>query len=295
MKSFRQHISEALLPVDRADVDLIFKKLAPVCADLEAAWDVADNPELSTMSDSVKDAAIQAALSRAMAKHTGSGFVYSKKPVAVLSSADLKSELAKKAHEINPIKIEVYYVLGPNDANHYNTLANRIRIGIPFKIWSVMVHQLRVVSPSQRPYLRNEISALRMLSTIRHELSHWIDDSLHNLHLKKSFQQFNKFQDDMASGKIDSEKLKKVQTRIVNKGKSDIYLSHIEVTAMVNQIDEVRDRLGEDVYNRLSWGDLLVRVPTLSGLDARYGEKFRRIIFTRMSREGLLTPKIARG
>ena len=134
------------------------------------------------------------------------------------------------------------------------------------------------------------------MSTIRHELTHWLDDSLHNQHLNKKFSRFN----------ADLQKIKQADGDIVStrnavdasykkhvtKGEEDIYLTPLEITPFVNQIQELKRRIGDKKYDKLTWADIMTYMPSLDGLNRRYGAKFRKLMFTRMARENLLTKNL---
>jgi hypothetical protein len=283
IKRFSQFLSEALIDVDRKDLDMIYAPIKKLYKDLQTIW------KDKSISASEKQKRFQETMSR----HKR-GDLFS--VVKTFNSSQLKSETAKQANKINPIRIEVYNVLPPNISNSYNMQTKVIMVGLPHSVWEAMTHRLESVPQMQLAMLANETSDVRLLSTIRHELTHWLDDSLHNQHLLKKFTKFNN--DVKAIRQADRDM---VTTRNaidasykkhITKGENDIYLTAIEITPYVNQIAELKRRIGSKKYDKLTWAEIMTYMPSLEGTNRRHGAKFRRIIFSRMAREGLITKNL---
>jgi hypothetical protein len=211
-------------------------------------------------------------------------------------TSQLDSEAAKTAHKINPVKIEVYNVLPQGASNSYHMMAKKIMIGLPSNVWEAMAFRLSTVAQYQLAMLRNETSDLRLVTTIRHELTHWLDDSLHNQHLNTKFSRFLDDREKIiradADPKTTEAEIDAAYKKRITKGEDDINLTAIEITPFVNQIAELKRRLGDKKYDKLTWADMMTYMPSLSGLNHRHGANFRKIIFSRMAREGLLTKNL---
>jgi len=132
-------------------------------------------------------------------------------------------------------------------------------------------------------YMKNSITDVRVKSTIRHELTHWLDDSLHNMHLSKTAKTFN-----VLTRNGPAKEMEKFYKKAVAHGEDDIYLAPLEITAAVNQIAEVKRRIGEKKYNALTWADLMEMIPSLGNLNARLGTEWRKRMFSRLARENLI-------
>ena len=155
--------------------------------------------------------------------------------------------------------------------NLYNPKKNEIIIGVPNPIRAI------IREPNMYTHLiddiRTEFSDIRIKSAIRHELTHWIDDSIHNNHIANTISNPNY--------------IKRI-TQAISKNQDPRYLEHIEVTAMVNQIAEIKRRVGEIKYDKLTWIQLVSMVPGLRVLNNELGAKWREVMFSRLARENLI-------
>jgi endonuclease I len=286
LKPFKEFLSEALIDVDKKDIDMIYAPVKKLYKDLQAVW---KKRELFSAEE------LQTQFKEVMSRHMTGG-AGNHRVLKTFSTGQLSSAAAQEAHKINPIKIKVYAILPHGASNSYNMLTKEIIIGLPLSIWEAMTYRLNHIPHYQMAMLTNETSDIRVLSTIRHELTHWLDDSLHNQHLNKKFSRFN----------ADLQKIKQADGDIVStrnavdasykkhvtKGEEDIYLTPLEITPFVNQIEELKRRIGDKKYDKLTWADIMTYMPSLDGLNRRYGAKFRKLMFTRMARENLLTKNL---
>jgi endonuclease I len=286
IKLFKEFLVEKLIDVDKKDIDMVFAPLKRLYKDLQAVWKKHGVLSVEELEKQFKEV---------VSRHVVGGSV-NHKVIKTFSSGQLSSAAAQQAHKINPIKIKVYAILPHGASNSYNMLTKEIVIGLPLSVWEAMAYRLNHIPHHQLAMLTNETSDIRLLSTIRHELTHWLDDSLHNQHLNKKFSRFN----------ADLQKIKQADGDIVStrnavdasykkhvtKGEEDIYLTPLEITPFVNQIQELKRRIGDKKYDKLTWADIMTYMPSLDGLNRRYGAKFRKLMFTRMARENLLTKNL---
>lgn len=286
LKPFKHFLAEALIDVDKKDIDMLFAPVKKLYKDLQAVW------KKHGILDSEQ---VQAQFKEVMSRHMTGG-AGNHRVLKTFSSGQLSSETAQQAHKINPVKIKVYAVLPHGVSNSYNMLTKEIVLGLPLSIWEAMTFRLDHIPHFQLAMLTNETSDIRMLSTIRHELTHWLDDSLHNQHLLKKFTKFN---DDLKVIKQADQDMVSTRNAVdasykkhITKGENDIYLTPIEITPFVNQIAELKRRIGDKKYDKLTWVDIMTYMPSLSSLNRQHGAKFRKVMFTRMAREGLLTKNL---
>lgn len=282
MKSFREFLVEALIEIDASDINLVYAPLAKPMREFSEVWKRHSKNLFSGDLDLRKltQERIQRELTE-VKKHYQPVFG----PLKTIDSSKLKSPNAKKAHQINPIKIHVYLVGLPNMTNSYNVQTCEINICLPYGVAEAMMSRISTVPQYQLPMLQNEISVLKHKATIRHELTHWMDDSLHDMYLTKALFRAHEIV------KVDKSSAVKYYNDAVLHGYDDIYKSPIEITPMVNQIAELKRRIGDKKYNKLTWMDLMVLLPTLESLNRKHGVEWRKIMFIRLARENLIGAK----
>lgn len=284
VKPFKEFLVEKLIDVDKKDVDMIFAPLKKLYKDLQAVWKNYGKLPADEVEKQFKEV---------MSRHSKGD---KHKVVKTIFTSQLDSDTAKAAHKINPVKIEVYNVLPDGASNSYNMMTKKIMIGLPNSVWEAMSFRLAHIPQHQLAMLTNETSDIRLVTTIRHELTHWLDDSLHNQFLHKKFSRFADDREKIVKADADMVTTRNaINTSFkkhITKGEDDIYLTSIEITPFVNQIAELKRRIGDKRYDRLTWADMMTYMPSLDGLNRRHGEKFRKLMFSRMARENLLTKNL---
>lgn len=284
VKPFKEFLVEKLIDVDKKDIDMIFAPLKKLYKDLQAVWKQHGTLETEELQKQFREV---------MGRHTQSK---THKVAKTFYSSQLNSETAKAAHKINPVQIELYYVLPEGASNSYNMMTKKIMIGLPSSVWEAMAWRLSTVPQYQIAMLTNETSDIRLVTTIRHELTHWLDDSLHNEFLHKKFSRFADDREKILRADADMKTTKDAISasfkKHVTKGEDDIYLTPMEITPFVNQIAELKRRIGDKRYDLLTWSDIMTKMPSLDGLNRIHGAKFRKLMFSRMAREGLLTKNL---
>lgn len=127
----------------------------------------------------------------------------------------------------------------------------------------------------------------KVKKTDAHELNHWLSDTMHNFHLTKGSEQYVKL----------SKSARMAQDATSTQ-------SAHELDAQVQAIQQVKDTVGEEMYNTFDWTDLFqvhrslasnFRVYSRFGKyvlqDANFDEMMKRFA-RRLHREGLLTQKM---
>jgi hypothetical protein len=289
LKSFRTFLDEALLDVDASDVTKIYAPIKDVMSELTAVWNrnyerfVSASAGSSAPGVPSSKAAIARTISREMHETITKYQPIINNPVRTFSSASLKSENAKKAHAVNPIEIHVWVVSPRGVGNHYAPSKKAIHISLDWSVADAMLNRLEHIPSHQLPMLKNEVSELKHKSTIRHELTHWIDDSLHNFYITKSLNNI-----DALTREKKTKQAEIAYKKDLSHNQPDVYLSPVEINAMVNQIAEYKRRIGNKKYDALSWYELMIALPSLGTLNSKFGSKWRQKMFERMSREGLI-------
>lgn len=282
MKTFAEYLAENLIDVDKSDIDKIYTPLKSVMKDLTAVWD-RNFKRLQAAQDTVTRIAISRTFSREFKEAISNAGGGINQPLKIIKSSELKSENAKIAHAANPIEIWVWLV---HKSNQYSPQDKRIHICLPDSVYFSMVDSgVHQVPANLLPSLRSEVSELKYKATIRHELTHWMDDSLHNFHLSKGI---NTAISHLRAG--NSKAAQQTYKRMVLGKENDIYMTHIEITPMVNQIAEYKRRVSKKQWDSMTWTDLVVALPSLGGLNYMHGEAWRKKMFDRLSRENLLGP-----
>lgn len=247
MKSFKQFITEKVIEVDKSDIDMIYRPLKVISQDVLKAWQSGNR---------------SVALLDAYNKH----FL---KPNTLLQiqSSKLKSPAAKLANEINPITIHVWNRLS---TNHYHPGLKEIHLGFTNNA-SQAIAVIGMIPDNQHKSLHSEFTEIRIKGTIRHELAHWLDNSLNNLHMSKIL-------------KAGPDKF----AELLKGGQRDVALGHIEIEAVTATIAEIKRRVKDKKYNQLTWDELMDLHPALNALNNRLGAPWRKKLATRLAREGLL-------
>lgn len=260
MKRFRQHLQEALIQLDEADIQMLSRQIITWAKPVYEAFPTGP----LTREDEQR-------VSKAAREFFMLG---DEKNMVTFHSKHLRSKTAKAANEIKPIEI----LIMPRVANNaYNPKDSVIKLGVTVSavngataVDMVPYHQIKM--------LRNEFSPTKIRSTVRHELTHWIDDALHNLH----------------TSKVASTATNVQFHNYIKGGTEHAYLGHIEITAAVNTIDQIRSDIGVSEYNKLTWPELVSLNSGLGSLDDALGAVWRNKIWHRMAREGLMTPNLRR-
>jgi len=134
----------------------------------------------------------------------------------------LESEFCKAANLVYPVNIEVGFV-----NSTYNMFEKTIFCGIrPFCFTGSFKHE--------------KINKNRVKSVIRHELTHWVDDTLNNLYISKIY----KTQD------FDI---------VTKSGKGEIESTDHEIKAQVEQVREMLRRLPSKFEKSISF-DIIVKI-----------------------------------
>lgn len=201
-----------------------------------------------------------------------------------MSSLELKTKDARKANKINPITI-VTDLFDKNN-NYYNTHELKINISVNMKVLDAYVKSNYnekllsiILGVGSEKLFKHEITKHRLKSSIYHELSHWISDSLYNRHIKTLV--------DLAKKYKNPELLKLKQ--------KDINLTYFEIDAQIHAIRNLKNMF-KDEWDTFTLDKVFLYYNSLWNIAKevyqKYGEDiliiWQKNLITRMARENLL-------
>jgi len=196
--------------------------------------------------------------------------------LGVIDSKELKSNVCKKSHNIKPIKI---YVGFPSRSVSYQAIFDYIVVGIPIKVLE------RIKSIENREYIEDDnindkiitvVSPMYIQQTITHELSHWMDDALHNKHYTKRDKLWMKKNFDKQYDPLHMYKKTKWEE------------SKTEIEALISEIELYRRTLTKDEWNIMTLDDLLINLKGMNSFSIIDNTNTRKMILKRLHREKLL-------
>jgi len=192
----------------------------------------------------------------------------------------LNSSLAKKADKLNRCKI--FINIG---ANHYNPKASVIALGVSDNAVDFVLEnfngnlnkailELKLSGNKEQSInLSNEFSESKIKGSIHHELAHWIDDTLHNGHIK-----------------LRANKALETGGGMTKRG-LPINADKMEIQGQIHNIVQLKKEYS-DIWDSLTFEDLLKLSTTLNIVNSQLvGDiktKWKRDLLKRMYREGLL-------
>ncbi len=204
--------------------------------------------------------------------------------IGLFSSEELISKPIEVAHELNPIDIYLkYYSKG---GSVYVPHKNLIETSIPTPAMELIltkdIETLDEFFPTDKQEERfwNDFSEQKLKGTIYHELSHWLNDTLHNFNITKTFTKASK--DPSRVGEL------------IKFGASSVSLSNMELDAQIHAIKELKRRF-DHVWDDLSFFDFAtlnssfhtVFTTAVKAGEKEYKKYFKSLV-KRLNRENLL-------
>lgn len=189
----------------------------------------------------------------------------------------LTSELAKKAHELNPCKIKINLSGG----NYYHPSGNLISLGVNRSAVDFILDNANgslekafdMLEYNQVKSLEREFKESSIKGSIHHELAHWIDDTLHNKHITK--------------------RLEKARETNYSPVSISTVTSKMEIEGQIHNIKQLKNKY-EPNWDNLTFDDMVKLSPSLMNISKKLAnhdniyKQWRRNILVRMHREGLL-------
>ncbi|WWT39344.1 hypothetical protein [Microcystis phage Mel-JY01] len=199
------------------------------------------------------------------------------------SSEELKSKDCIMAHNLNPINIRcgIY-----RDGSYYDAVNKIIQISINY---SALRHLYssetiedaisRLPLQRQKKVFPKEFTPERIKATISHELSHWIDDSIHNNFINNLLINKQKFGYDWMQ----------------MLGVKNVNMTYFEIQGQIHGIKEAR-RKHLKKWDTMTLADLFNIYPSLDNIHEKlsdmHGYEISKLwqtnLVRRMAREGLL-------
>jgi hypothetical protein len=202
----------------------------------------------------------------------------------IISSSDLKSKQSKKADKINPIKIYCEY---DQTGNYYSALQNLIHLTPNVGAIQIHLNHQQPENTLQFDAFENELNGVKMKNTIYHELSHWLDDTLHNFHIKKNIKHAYDFKDNP-----------KKFWKIRKEGHEDINATDIEINAQIHAIKQLKRQYRKE-WNELNFKTMIRKDGSLYAIFKSLSPKERnewvKKLLSRMHREKLLGKNMRKG
>lgn len=205
------------------------------------------------------------------------------KIINIISSTDLPSLLSKKASKNNPINIFGGILV---EGNHY--APREKQLGLSLNMQAIMalgplglenLPTLQKIYPS----IGEEFSKISLIGSAAHELSHWLDESIHNKNITRLLDKI------------------KNKNRIIS-ANDHTYLSYAtiqEIDANIHAIESMKREIGQEEWDKLTFNDILSKKPSLEHafnklktLDKKRYLEWKKRFFGRMAREGLIGKKM---
>jgi len=254
MKTFKQYLEEKTFAIDK-DVDIIYDRL------------------FKEIINNIK---------------TNAGNAISQ-TIKQLDSNELVSASARKANVINPVTIVGGLDLINPIANYYSpndkTIHLSIHPGAALMLRNNIGKSIKDLSetiPShQRRNFISEFTSNKIKSSIQHELSHWLDDTLHNSHITNTIKK-------ASDANINTTNKR---DRILNRGMGTSLVTDYEINAQIHAIKQLK-RNNHRIWDKLSIIDMITLSPSLSHIyrsitDSQKSYWIRKLLH-RMNRENLL-------
>jgi len=193
----------------------------------------------------------------------------------VTDTSKLQSAIAIKANKLNPCLITINALRG----NYYSPLNNVISISVNKNAVNFIINNGGSIKNSSDTLndedayrLKREFIDSTIKGSIHHELSHWIDDTLHNNYIKNRL--------DTAEENGSS----------LTKKSLPIDAHEMEINAQIHNIKQLKNKYDKE-WDSLSFDDMIRYSPALSmiykELVGEIKNKWIKKIKKRMYREGL--------
>jgi len=205
-------------------------------------------------------------------------------------SSILKSKEAKEAHKLNPIMIRVAKDVR---TNAYLPLTKGMQFYPIHKgalellqgYFGNMEDTVNELPSNQRAGFKSEFDGERIKATIYHELSHWLDDTFHDMHITKRVRR----------GKEARHAEEQIYaTKIIKQGRFDVAQTDYEMNAQIHNIKQAKKGALSKLWDVLSFEELVENMPNLFTIRQQLKnepgeyESWKKRILKRMARENLL-------
>jgi len=196
---------------------------------------------------------------------------------AHLTSEELPSQIGQIAHKKNPIQIKI----GIFSSSFYDPRTRIICISINhYAVEALGSKGLNNSNVIQKyPHIVKEFDVNTLKTTVAHELTHWLDDTLYGKSIKRAVDKFNK-------QPKTPQNIKKFKTTSTH-----------EINSLVHELKQLKRNFTQNEWDAFTFQDLAQYKP-------RYGSTFREIksilstqdvnnfkkqLYNRLNREGLIS------
>ena len=211
---------------------------------------------------------------------------HSDSELARLSTGDLPSKESKQAHKVNPVEIHCgAYIDGSwyrpyETAKAYGASTGIITLSLHHNaLHLVLTNQIDYVNQTQIRTFLQEFQSERVKATIAHEISHWMNDTMHNFNitnLLKTAREVNK--PDM-----------------IKLNKQHVNMTHFEIDAQIHGLKQLKMQHKKD-WNTLQLKDIYFMYSSLRTIGLllydNYGKDvgdiWQKMLVKRLHREKLL-------
>ena len=165
-------------------------------------------------------------------------------------SSELKNRDSQKAHNLNPIVIKIGLYNVPN----YNPITKEIFLTLNLnfihliKKFGSIEAAVSVLPHDKRKEFEGEIDEHRVKGIIHHELSHWINDTLHNKNIEKLVKK--------AKNILNTKGMNKKVQDIMNQKKGTPFLTDYEIDAQIHSIVQLK-RYNKDVWDIITFEEMI--------------------------------------
>jgi len=199
-------------------------------------------------------------------------------PVIKFSSSELKSKKAQKAHKENPVTIYT----GVFNTSAYIPFKSEIKLSLNGSVIDILKkHNIKEIEQmlghDEFKRFMNELTPPTVKSTIYHELSHWISDTLYNKNITK---------------RMGKAKEKNDYSLMLKFGET--YFTDYELDAQVHAIKQLKRDYSKE-WESLTWGDIITKKSSfhvvgkaLKKAPKKAREDYRKRMIKRLNREKLL-------
>lgn len=252
----QKFLTEALMKIDKKDVEAVYKYLDPWVKEINKGINNIDKYDDTTSLRNTCDKML-----KYKKQVVGFNSVHAIKNIP--SSEIFKSKIAKKASIIKPIDVIIGFC--DNDNSLYDPNSNAIVICLSIYELEETIDMFDDEETIDTDFLDKIFSKNRIKGTIAHEITHWLDDAEHDLHLTKI----------LSTGKKSVAYIHKYGTREATPA---------ETQAIVHELNYLKSVW--DCWDDITFDDLI----HIMGWDISKDAK--KQIIKRMHRENLLGKKM---
>ena len=255
---FQKYLVEKIIKINNKDLDMLWKPLKPISKKFDEMFKNFDKKHVNDVINTINDN---------ITTKNEDGLI-----IKTFNSSELTSKKAQLAHKLNPVTIH----MGAFKGNTYQCIKKIIQVGFNYDYIPELHNILkRGLLPSDMKRFQIEFKEQRIKAGLSHELTHWIDDTLHNFHIKR----------------VVSRAIKHQDRSIAAKGEENVSLTDYEINAVISSINSYR-KFHKKIWDKLTFDEVLELMPVEYFMNKILSKEWRLKIKKRMAREGILGKKM---